>query len=112
MAALTQTRRDPERDFFHGRGFHRITVATSLCEAQRARAWHRRLGGNASTYGALFCFRKEWMMKSRTRIGVPNMKIEKQKIDNMAIKQPIGQITQNASKQQCQRKIAPRIRLP
>jgi hypothetical protein len=40
------------------------------------------------------------------------MKIEKQKIDNMAIKQPIGEITQNASKQQCQREIAPRVRLP
>ena len=40
------------------------------------------------------------------------MKIEKQKIDYMAIKQPIGQITQNASKQQRQRDIAPRVSLP
>jgi hypothetical protein len=40
------------------------------------------------------------------------MKIEKQKIDNMAMKQPIGQVTQNASKQQCQREIAPCVRLP
>src|SRR5439155_10267777 len=36
MAALTQTRGNYARHLFHGRGFHRITLAASLCEAQRA----------------------------------------------------------------------------
>jgi hypothetical protein len=34
MTALAQTRGNFSRDLFHGRGFHSITVAASLCEAQ------------------------------------------------------------------------------
>jgi hypothetical protein len=38
------------------------------------------------------------------------VQIEKEKIDHVTIKEAIGEITQNASKQQCKRKVAPHIR--
>jgi hypothetical protein len=39
------------------------------------------------------------------------VQIEQEKIDYVPVKQAIGQITQNPSKQQCKREIAPRIGL-
>src|SRR4029077_3376372 len=36
VSLLTQARRDFARGLFHRRGFHTITVAASLCEAQSA----------------------------------------------------------------------------
>jgi hypothetical protein len=51
-------------------------------------------------------------VKGRPGIGVPNVQIEKEKIDHVRIKEAISQITQYASKQQRKREIAPRIRLP
>jgi hypothetical protein len=49
-------------------------------------------------------------VKGRPGVGVPNVEIEKEKIDHVAIKEAIGEITQYASKQQCKREVAPRIR--
>jgi hypothetical protein len=51
-------------------------------------------------------------IKGGPGIGVPNVEIEKEKIDHMSIKKSIGQVTQNASKKQCKRDIAPWIGLP
>jgi len=39
------------------------------------------------------------------------MQIEQEKIDYVPVKQAIGEITQNPSKQQCKREVAPRIGL-
>jgi len=96
-----------------GEDFTEFIVAASVCEAQRARAQHR-LGGSSSLLpgGLLFpegvnnkehyCNRDAGVghIKGRPRIGVPNVEIEKEKIDYVTIEQPISEITQNASKQQ------------
>jgi hypothetical protein len=109
-----------------GEDFTEFIVAGSVCEAQRARAQHRRLGGSSSLLpGGLlspkgvndkehYCNRDAGVgyIKGRPRIGVPNVQIEKEKIDHVRIKEAIGQITQYASKQQREREIAPRIGPP
>ena len=51
-------------------------------------------------------------VEGRPRIGIPNVQIEKEKVDHVSVKEAIGEITQNASKQQCKREVAPCIRLP
>jgi len=97
-----------------GEDFTEFIVAASVCEAQRARDQHRRRGGSSSLLpGGLmspegvndkehYCNRDAGVghIKGRPRIGVPNVEIEKEKIDYVTIEQPISEITQNASKQQ------------
>src|SRR5207253_919882 len=48
-------------------------------------------------------------VKGGARIGVPNVQIEKEKIDHVSVMQAICEITQNAGKQQRKREIAPCI---
>jgi hypothetical protein len=50
-------------------------------------------------------------IKRRPRIGVPNVQIEKEKIDHVSVQEAISQIPQNPSEQQRKREVAPPIGL-
>jgi hypothetical protein len=51
-------------------------------------------------------------VKRRPGIGVPDVQIEKEKVDHVSVKQTISQISQNAGKEKRQRYIPPRVRPP
>jgi hypothetical protein len=47
-------------------------------------------------------------IKGRPRMGEGNVKIEKEKVDNMTVQQPIGEIAENAGEEQSQSDATPR----